>query len=112
MSYELWTRQTPSLNYLCVWGCRSEAKMFNPNVGKLDSKTLSCHFIGYLDRSNGFRFYCHDRQTKFVETRHTVFLEDAMIRGSMMPRDISLEENQVYMLTPMIQEPNFHVFVA
>ena len=82
--YELWTENEPSLNYLRVWGCPAEAKVFNPNIGKLDSKTVSCHFIGYLEKSIGYCFYCPNRQTKFVETRHAVFLEDDMIRGSMV----------------------------
>ena len=84
--YELWTSREPSLNYLRVWGCPSEAKLFNLNIGKLDPKTVSCHFIGYPDKSKGYRFYCPDRLTKFVETRHGVFLEDEMIRGSTVSR--------------------------
>jgi hypothetical protein len=56
--YELWTGREPSLNYLRVWGCLAKAKVFNRNSGKLDNKTVSCHFIGYLDRSKGYRFYC------------------------------------------------------
>ena len=66
--YELWTEREPSLNHLCVWGCPAEAKVFSPNIGKLDSKTVSCYFVGYLDKSKGYRFYCPDRHTKFVET--------------------------------------------
>jgi hypothetical protein len=84
--YELWTGKAPSLNHLRVWGCPAEAKVFNPNLGKLDPKTVSCHFIGYPERSKGYRFYCPDRQTKFVETRHAEFLEDVMIRGSQVAR--------------------------
>ena len=59
--YELWTGKEPSLNYLHVWGCLVETKVFNPNIGKLDSKTVSCHFIGYLEKSKCYRFYCSDR---------------------------------------------------
>jgi hypothetical protein len=69
-----------------VWGSPAEAKVFNPNIAKLDSKTGSCFFIGYPEKSKGFRFYCPDRYTKFVETRQVVFLEDEMIRGSMVVR--------------------------
>ena len=36
--YELWIGRKLSLNYLHVWGCAAEAKIFNPHVGKLDSK--------------------------------------------------------------------------
>jgi hypothetical protein len=62
-----------TLNYLHVWGCLVVAKLFNPSIGELDHKTVSYHFIGYPDKSKGFRFYCPDRYTKIVEIRHTIF---------------------------------------
>jgi len=65
-----------------VWGCAAEAKLFNPQLKKLDPKTVSYHFIGYPKSSKGYRFYCPNRHTKFVETRHAVFLENAKISGS------------------------------
>ena len=105
--YELWTGNEPSLNYLRVWGCPAEARVFNPNIGKLDSNTVSCHFIGYPEKSKGYYFYCPDRHMKFVETRHVVFLEDDMVRGSMVAREINFEEKWVYVPTPMVQEPFF-----
>jgi hypothetical protein len=45
--YELWTGMKPSINYFHMWGCPTEAKIFNPQIGKLDPKTISCNFIGY-----------------------------------------------------------------
>jgi hypothetical protein len=84
--YELWTGRVPSLRHLRVWGSPTEAKIFNPNITKLDPKTVTCHFIGYPDRSKGYRFYYLDKYTKFVETRYAVFLEDELIlrrRGCM-----------------------------
>jgi hypothetical protein len=42
-----------------------------------------------------------------VETTHAVFLESEMVKGSMVPREIDLEEKWVYVPTPMIQEPVF-----
>jgi hypothetical protein len=42
-----------------------------------------------------------------VETTHAVFLESEMVRGSMVPREIDLEEKWLYVPTPMIQEPVF-----
>jgi hypothetical protein len=107
--YELWTGRKPTLNFLLVSGCPTEAKVFNPTQKKLDDMTVSCHFIGYLERSKGFRFYYPDRYTKFVETRHTVFLEDEMVRGSRIPQEIALEEKRVCAPMPMIQEPHFSV---
>jgi hypothetical protein len=103
-SYELCTWHKPSLNYIYVWGCPTEAKIFKPNAGKLEPKTVSCNFIGYPEKSKGFRFYCPDRHTKYVETRHVIFLEDEMMRGSTVPREIRLEEKRVYVPTPMIHE--------
>jgi hypothetical protein len=82
--YESWIGSKPSLNYLRVWGCPAEAKIFYPNVYMLDSKIVSCHFIGYPEKSKSFRFYCPDRHTKFVEMRHDVFLEDEMMRGGTL----------------------------
>ena len=105
--YELWTGRVPSLNHLSVWGSPAEAKVFNLNIGKLDPKIVSCHFIGYLEKSKGFHFYCPDKHTKFVKTRHVVFLEDEIVRGSMVAREINLEEKRVYAPTPMIHEPFF-----
>ena len=90
-----------------VWGCPAEAKVFNPNIGKLDFKTMSCHFMGYTEKSKGYRFYCPDRHTKFVETRHAIFLENEMIRGSKAACKIDLQEKRVYAPTPMIEEPYF-----
>jgi hypothetical protein len=89
-----------------VWGSSAEAKVFNPNIEKLDPKTVSCHFISYPEKSKGVHFYCLDIYTKFIETRHVVFLEDEMIRGSMVAREIDLEK-QVCVPTLIIQEPFF-----
>ena len=86
--------------------------MFNPNIGKLDPKTVSCHFIGYPEKSKGYRFYCPNRHTKFVETRHAAFLEDQMMRESMVVRKIDLEKKRVFVPTPMTQEPYFFLPVA
>jgi hypothetical protein len=55
--------------------------IFNPNADKLEYKTVSCHFVGYSEKSKGFRFYCSDIHTKFIEMRHIIFLEDEMMMG-------------------------------
>jgi hypothetical protein len=36
-----------------------------------------------------------------------VFLEKELIRGSMVAREINLEEKRVHVPTPMVQEPFF-----
>jgi hypothetical protein len=105
--YELWSDSKYTLNYLYVWGCLAKAKLFNTSIGKLDPKTVSYHFIGYPYTSKGFYFYYPDRHTKIVETRHTVFLEDGVIRRSTVPQEIRLEEKRIYVPTPMVEEPFF-----
>jgi hypothetical protein len=110
--YEMWTVRKPTLNYLHVWGYPAEAKLFNPSIRKLDPEIVSCHFIGYPDKSKGFHFYCPDRYIKIVETRHVVFPEDEVIKGSMVPREIQLEEKRVCVPTPMVAEPFFSVPTA
>jgi hypothetical protein len=107
--YELWTGRKPTLNYLHVWGCLAEAKLFNPSIEKLCPKTVSYHFIGYPNKSKEFCFYCPDRYTKIVELRHADFLENEAIRGGTIPREIRLEEKQVYVPTPMVAEQFFSV---
>jgi hypothetical protein len=57
---------------MCV-GFSAEAKLYNPHIKKLDSKIVSCYFIGYPERSKGFRFYCPSHTTRIIETRHAVF---------------------------------------
>jgi hypothetical protein len=86
--YKLWTGMKLILNYLHVWGYPAEAKLFNPSIGKFDPKTVSYHFIGYPDKLKGFWLYCSDKYTKIVEMRHAIFLEDEVINGSTVPREI------------------------
>ena len=74
--YEIWCKRKPSLAHLRTWGCRAEAKLYNPMQKKLDSKTVSCFFIGYPDRTKGYRFYCPKNNTRFVETQRAIFIEE------------------------------------
>ncbi|KAG8373010.1 hypothetical protein BUALT_Bualt12G0126500 [Buddleja alternifolia] len=72
----------------------TKAKVYNPNIRKLDPKTISCHFIGYPERSKGYRFYCPSHSTRIVETKYAIFFEDAEICGSSVPHNNNLEENR------------------
>ncbi|KAH9741472.1 Integrase catalytic domain-containing protein [Citrus sinensis] len=55
--YELWTGRKPSLNHLHIWGCPAEARPYRPPERTLDSKTVNSYFVGYAERSRGFKFY-------------------------------------------------------
>ena len=57
-SYELWLGKSPSLKHLHVWGCPSQARPYVPKERKLDSRTISCYFVGYSKKIIwGFKFY-------------------------------------------------------
>jgi hypothetical protein len=66
-------------------------------------------FIGYLERSKGYRFYFLGRQTKFIDTRHAIFLEDDMIKGSKVLREVDLKENRTYVPISMVEESYFSI---
>ena len=72
----------PSLRHIHVWGCPSEVRIYNPQEKKLDPRTISGYFIGYAERSKGYRFYCPSHSTRFVESRNAKFLENDLISGS------------------------------
>ncbi|PKU85930.1 Retrovirus-related Pol polyprotein from transposon TNT 1-94 [Dendrobium catenatum] len=55
--YELWTGKKPSIRHFYVWGCPGEARPYKPNERKLESRTVSCYFVEYSERSRGFKFY-------------------------------------------------------
>ena len=49
--FEMWIRRKPSLKHLHVWGLPTKVKIYNPHEKKLDFKTTSGYFIGYLEKS-------------------------------------------------------------
>eukprot|EP00253_Pinus_taeda_P032487 PITA_32487 len=65
-----------SLRHMRVWGCPSEVRIYNPQEKKLDPRTISGYFIGYVERSKGYKFYCPSHNTKIVESRNAKFLEN------------------------------------
>ncbi|KAI5333804.1 hypothetical protein L3X38_023936 [Prunus dulcis] len=74
--YKTWCNRKPSISHLKIWGSKAEAKFYNPMERKLDSKTLSCFFIGYPDRTKGYMFYCPNNSTRFMKTQRAIFIED------------------------------------
>ena len=48
--------------------------MYNPHERKLDPRTVSGFFIGYAEKSKGYRFYCPSHTHKVVEARMPDFL--------------------------------------
>ena len=74
--FELFKGWKPSLRHIRVWGRPSEVRIYNPQEKKLDPRTVSGYFIGYVERSKGYRFYCPSHNTRIVESRNAKFLEN------------------------------------
>ena len=100
--FELWTGRKPSLRHLNVWGCPAEVKIYNPHEKKLDSRTTSGFFIGYPEKSKGYRFYCPSHSTRIVETGNARFIENGEISGSLEPRKVEIREIRVHVPLPNI----------
>ena len=48
----------------------------------MDPRTISGYFIGYAEKSKGYRFYYPSHTTRIVESRNAKFFEDDVISGS------------------------------
>lgn len=81
------------MRHIRVWGCPSEVRIYNPQEKKLDPRTISGYFIGYAEKSKGYRFYCPSHSTRIVESRNAKFLENDLISGSDQFQDIVPEND-------------------
>ena len=99
--YELWTGKKPSLKHLHIWGCLAEARPYMPHEKKLDSRTVSCYFIGYSERCRGYEFY--DPTTKSIfETGNARVYKDVEFDGGDKDRDFVFKEEYVDIPTAVI----------
>ncbi|WKA08973.1 hypothetical protein VitviT2T_026653 [Vitis vinifera] len=86
--FELLKGWKSSLRHMRIWGCSSEVRIYNPQEKKLDPRTISGYFIGYAEKSKGYRFYCPSHSTRIVELRNAKFLEYDLVSGSDQFRNI------------------------
>ncbi|CAH9098941.1 unnamed protein product, partial [Cuscuta epithymum] len=101
--YEIWTGRKPSINHFHVWGCPAEARPYRPNEKKLDSRTVSSYFVGYSERSRGYKFYDPTSRTIF-ETGNARFFEDIEFGGwGDKVRDFVLEVEHVTLPSVVIE---------
>jgi hypothetical protein len=92
--YELWVGKKPIIKHLHIWGCPAEARPYRPHENKLDSRTISCYFVCYVERSRGYKFF--DPSTKsFFETGNARFLEDVVFEGEDKVRNVVFEEESI-----------------
>ena len=102
--FELWTRRKPSLRHLHVWGCPAEIRYYNPQQKKLDARTISGYFIGYPEKSKGFRFYCPNHTTRIIESGNARFIENDEVSERETPRKVDIKEMRVQI--PLTCIPN------
>src|SRR3954471_3552384 len=92
--YELWTGRKSALGHFHIWRCPAETRPYRPIERKLDSKTVSSYFIGYSERSRGYKFYDPTSRSIF-ETGCTKFFEDVEFEGRDKDRNIAFEEESI-----------------
>ena len=61
----------------------------------MDLRTISGFFIGYVETSKGYRFYCPSHLTRIVESMNAKFLENDMISGRDRFRDLILVHDHI-----------------
>ena len=76
-----------------MWGCPAEARPYKPNEKKLDSRTLSSYFIGYSERSRGYKFYDPILKTIF-EIGTATFFEDIEFGGRIRLGNLFWKKNR------------------
>ena len=106
--FELWNGWKPCLNHVHIWGYQVEVRVYNPHERKLDPRTVSDFFIGYAEKSKGYRFYCPSHTHKVVEARNARFLEDYNTNESRS-HNVVIEEVQDSTLSGRGVEPGGHI---
>ena len=77
---------------MCVWGCPSEIRVYNPQEKKLNLRTITGYFVGHVKKSKGYWFYFTYHILRFVESMNAKFLENDLVNRS----DLSSEREQPY----------------
>ncbi|RDY11434.1 hypothetical protein CR513_03907, partial [Mucuna pruriens] len=76
--YEFCTSKKPSIKHLHIWGCPTKARPYKPHERKLDSRTISCYFVGciILFETGNARFLKEVEFEKEENVRNFVFEEE------------------------------------
>jgi hypothetical protein len=71
---EAWTGKKPSISHLRIFGCPAYMHVPKTNRSKLDSKTVKCIFVGYVEDSKSYKLY-DEKSRKFLKSRDVIFDE-------------------------------------
>ena len=114
--FELWSRRKPNLHHFRIWGCKAEVRIYNPQIKKLDPKTISGYFVGYCIRSRGSRFFYPSHTMRIVELDRAVYFEDDFgFDDSNGPKEPQFREENLFIpsvvvpdrdiINPVVDEP-------
>ena len=67
---------------------------------------MSCYFVGYSERSRGFKFYDPSTRSLF-ETGNTKFIEDVELSERESLRNVVFEEE--FVSSPIIETGHGHI---
>jgi hypothetical protein len=83
--YEEWVGRKPSLSYLRTWGCLAKVNIPIPKKRKLGPKTVDCIFLGYAQRSIGYRFLVVKSEVPDMHVDTVMESRDATFFENMFP---------------------------
>ena len=95
--YELWMGRKPSLKYLHIWGCPAQVRPYVPKDRKLDSKIISCYFVGYSEKSWGFKFYVLALEVSLKQEMH-ISLRILNLMGKIKLETLTFKKNTMIVL--------------
>ncbi|RDY13060.1 hypothetical protein CR513_02069, partial [Mucuna pruriens] len=72
----------------------AKARPYRPHERKLDSRTIGCYFVGYVERSRGYKFY-DPTSRSFFETGNVRILEEVEFEKEENIRNAVFEEEFV-----------------
>ena len=75
--------------------------MYYPHEKKLDSRTVSGYFIGYPEKSKGYRFYCPNHSSRIIETSNARFIENGEVSGSADKQIVDINKIRVNVPLPI-----------
>ena len=64
--------------------------------------TVSGHFIGYPEKSKGYRFYCPNHNTRIVESTNAWFIVNGQTSGSGELFMVDVQETRVETFKPSV----------
>uniref|UniRef100_A0A2N9IWZ4 Integrase catalytic domain-containing protein n=1 Tax=Fagus sylvatica TaxID=28930 RepID=A0A2N9IWZ4_FAGSY len=67
---------------------------------KLDPRSVSGYFVGYANKSKGYRFYCPSYSMRIVESKRAVFLEGDSVNEVVQPCRFAFKEERVTIPVP------------